>query len=167
MRDIATRAGTSLSNLYNYVPSKGRLLANLLDRANDDLLARLRAADDPVAPPQRRLAVLVRAYTDWTVGHQRAGLVAVTEVRYLDGAERERVVAARDTTQRLIGDVVDAGVATGEFATPHPRAAARGVVLLCAAMATWYRPDGPQTVGELADEQADLALALVGAHRGG
>lgn len=169
MRDIAARAGTSLSNLYNYVPSKEQLLAALLAHANDGLLERLRADDDADADPAERLRRLVRGYTYWTVDNRLAGLVAVTEVRYLRGEERAAVVAARDTTQALFAQVVDAGVASGVFTTAHPRGAVRALVLLCSAMATWYRPDGSRTPNELADEQAALALDLVGAgsHRGG
>lgn len=169
MRDIAARAGTSLSNLYNYVPSKEQLLAALLAHANDGLLERLRADDDADADPAERLQRLVRGYTYWTVDNRLAGLVAMTEVRYLRGEERAAVVAARDTTQALFAQVVDAGVASGAFTTAHPRGAVRALVLLCSAMATWYRPDGSRTPDELADEQAALALDLVGAasHRGG
>lgn len=167
MRDIAARAGTSLSNLYNYVPSKEQLLAGLLDHANDTLLDRLRAADDATAPASERLAAVVGAYTHWTTENRLAGLVALTEVRYLDGVQRARVVAARDTTQALIADIVAAGIEAGEFTTAHPRGAARGVVLLCAAMSTWYRPDGGDGPETLAAEQASLALALVGCVRGG
>ncbi|MEX2374566.1 MAG: TetR/AcrR family transcriptional regulator [Dehalococcoidia bacterium] len=162
MRVIANNAGTSLSNLYNYFSSKSDLLARVLLESNMDLLqslqTRLAAA---TADDCARLVVAVRTYVLWSAHRQTAGIVALSEVRYLTGALRKQVVASRDETERIFIDTVRSGVASGEFDTPYPRAAARNIVLLCAAFATWYRPSGARTAEEIADEQARLALAMV------
>lgn len=162
MRDIATRAGTSLSNLYNYVPAKADLLASVLQRANADLRSSLEAAlaaagEDPAG----RLTAVVRGYVLWSVRQQMAGVVALGEFRYLDGPLREQVVSARDGTQQIFSSIVEQGVRSGAFATPHPHEAARSIALLCAALSTWYRPTGEKTADQVADEQAHLALAMV------
>ncbi|PXY37017.1 hypothetical protein BA062_15680 [Prauserella flavalba] len=162
MREIATRAGTSLSNLYNYVPAKADLLAHVLKRANDDLLAALRAALETAGDPASdRLRAVVSAYVLWSARQQTAGVVAISEFRYLEGSLREAVVEARDRTQQLFTDIVESGVASGEFHTPYPHEAARNIVLLCAALANWYHADGRRTPEQIADEQAHLALAMV------
>ncbi|SDG24596.1 TetR/AcrR family transcriptional regulator [Pseudonocardia oroxyli] len=44
MRDVARGADTSLSNLYNYFPSKSKLLAEALRHANAELRGRVLAA---------------------------------------------------------------------------------------------------------------------------
>lgn len=162
MRDIASRAGTSLSNLYNYVPAKADLLAHVLRLANDDLLAALTVSlEKTTGEAAERLKIAVRAYVMWSVHRQTAGVVAMGEFRYLEGALREQVVAARDKTQHIFTEIIEDGVAAGEFRTPYPREAARNVVLLCAALATWYHPDGGRTAEQIAQEQARLALAMV------
>ena len=45
--------------------------------------------------------------------------------------------------------------------SPHPRAAVRNIVLLCSALATWYRPEGDNTPVQIAAEQVRLALGMV------
>jgi AcrR family transcriptional regulator len=162
MREVAKRAGTSLSNLYNYVPSKSALLAEVLRRANAELVARLRAAvADAGDDASSRLREAVRAYVRFIVEHQVAMVVSTNEVRYLTGADRERLVAERDATQAVFEEIVAQGVAAGEFRTPYPSGAARTVLTALAAVAGWYRPDGPLSRGQLAEEQARYALALL------
>lgn len=162
MRDVARGAGTSLSNLYNYFPSKSHLLAEVLRRANDELYARTRTAvEDAGDAAAARLRDAVRAYVGFVVDHQVAALVAISEVRYLQGPERDRLVAARDSTQAVFSAIVAQGAASGEFRTPYPDDAARSIVSLCSSVSTWYRPDGRLSRGQLAEQHARYALALV------
>lgn len=162
MRDVARGAATSLSNLYNYFPSKSELLAEVLRWANDELYARIRRAvdeaGDEAAP---RLREAVRAYVRFVVEHQVAMLVSVGEVRYLHGPAREPLVAARDSTQAVFAEIVAQGAASGEFRTPYPDDAARAIVSLCSSIAAWYRPDGRLSAGQLAEQHARYCLALV------
>jgi AcrR family transcriptional regulator len=162
MREIATRAGTALANLYNYVPGKADLLAHVLRRANDDLLSKLRGALDEAGPSAgEQLRVAVETYVLWSAANQTAGTIAMGEFRYLTGPQRRDVVSARDETQRLFTEIVEQGAANDEFATAHPRQAARNIVLLCSAFATWYRPDGASTPAQMAEVQGRLALGMV------
>ncbi|MCW0215200.1 MAG: TetR/AcrR family transcriptional regulator [Pseudonocardia sp.] len=167
MRDVAKRAGTSLSNLYNYFPSKSRLLAEVLRHANDELSARIRRAvedaGDSAAP---RLRDAVRAYVGFVVDHQVAMLVSTSEVRYLHGDDRERLIAERDETQAIFERIVAQGVADGEFRTPYPADAARAILSTVGAIAAWYRPAGRLSRGQLAEQHARYALALLEAPLG-
>lgn len=162
MRDVAKRAGTSLSNLYNYVPSKSRLLAEVLRRANDELATRLRAAlEDAGDDAASRMREVVRAYVRFIVDHQVAMVVSTNEVRYLTGADRSALVAERDATQAVFEDIVAQGVAAGTFTTPYPDDAARTILTALSAVAGWYRSDGRLSRGQLAEQQARYALALL------
>jgi AcrR family transcriptional regulator len=162
MRDIASRADTSLSNLYNYVPAKADLLAQVLRLANDALLSQLRDALKRSEPPAtEQMMAAVKTYVIWSARNQTAGTVAMGEFRYLSGAQRREVVQARDETQRLFTEIALRGVHEGVFKTPYPQQAARNIVLLCSAFATWYRPGGGSTPDEMAEVQSRLALAMV------
>ncbi|KRF20576.1 hypothetical protein ASG90_18540 [Nocardioides sp. Soil797] len=165
MRTIAGRAGTSLSNLYNYFPSKDDLLVAVLKSANDELLDRVTRTVDSSGPShEERLRAAVRAYVGFSTDHQLASIVAMSEFRYLAGERRQDVVTARDSTQQIFVDLISEGVEAGAFATRHPREAARAVLLLCSTVATWFQPNGGLTPEALAEQQADFAVAIA---RGG
>lgn len=162
MRDIARGAGTSLSNLYNYFPSKADLLAELLHRANQEQLERTQEAVHAAQPSARaRMREAVRAFVGFVVDHQLASLVAISEFRYLSGPQRDHVVAARDATQAIFETVVADGVDSGEFRTPYPGDAARNIVTMCSAISTWYHTAGRLSAQQLAEQHAHYALALL------
>ncbi|HEV7472109.1 MAG: hypothetical protein QOJ30_4199 [Pseudonocardiales bacterium] len=162
MRTVAKRAGTSLSNLYNYFPSKSRLLAEVLRHANDELSARIRrAVDDAGDSAGPRMREAVRAYVGFVVDHQVAMLVSTSEVRYLGGEDRDRLIAERDETQRIFERIITQGVEDGEFRTPYPADAARAILSTVGAIAAWYRPEGRLSRGQLAEQHARYALALL------
>ena len=166
MRTVARGAGTSLSNLYNYFPSKDHLLAEVLRRANTELAARLRqAVADAGDDATSRMREAVRAYVGFVVDHQVAMLVSTGEVRYLHGQERDRLVADRDCTQSIFAGIVEQGATSGEFRTPHAADAGRAIVSMLNAVATWYRSDGRLSRGQLAEQHARYALALLEAPR--
>jgi AcrR family transcriptional regulator len=162
MREVAKGAGTSLSNLYNYFPSKSHLLAEVLRHANTELHTRLTqavrdAGDDAVS----RMREAVRAYVGYVVDHQLAMLVSTAEVRYLQGEERERLVAGRDENEAVFTDIVEQGVASGEFRSPYAADASRAILSTISAIAFWYRPEGRLSRGQLAEQHARYALALL------
>lgn len=163
MRDIAAAAGTSLSNLYNYVPSKSALLAEVLETTAGALQKQLAEAVALSADPGERLQLLVTAYIDFIVDQPAASVVGVSEIRYLEGERRKGVVAVRDRVEKLFIDTVSDGVVDGSFTTGYPRDAARAVVGLCTALSGWYDPDGWLQREELCTRYVEFALGLVGA----
>jgi len=62
-----------------------------------------------------------------------------------------------------IGDlqVVLRGVEVGDFGTAYPVEAARAILNMGTAVATWFRADGRLTPAELAEIYVRLALATV------
>ena len=162
MRTIATRAGTSLSNLYNYYPSKSDLLFAVLKHANDQLLNRLeRTIASAKSSAKAKLQAAVRAYVGWVVSDPQAATVALGEFRYLSGPLRDQLVGERDKTQGYFLDLIEEGVQSGEFSTARVHESARAVLLLCSTISTWYRPEGAQSPEAIAEIQADFALLLV------
>jgi AcrR family transcriptional regulator len=163
MRDIASAASTSLSNLYNYFPSKSYLLAQLLLDTGSDLYARLDKALTQAQPdPSSQLAALVAAYVDFIVERPQASIIGISEIRYLEGDQREDVTGVRDATEDLFGDVIRRGCASGAFATPYPKEAARAVVSLCAALSGWYRPEGALGRDDIVARYVEFSHGIVG-----
>ena len=58
-------------------------------------------------------------------------------------------------------EVLAQGVADGAFRTPYATDAARTILGAVAAIASWYRPDGALGRGQLAEQYARYALALL------
>lgn len=162
VRDIARGAGTSLSNLYNYFPSKEDLLVAVLEDANQALRTQVEEAIAEVrdVATQRTLAA-VAAFVRFAVEHQAASMISISEIRYLSGEKRHALVAQRDHTQRLLEETVQAGMDTGEFSTPSAKGATRAIISMCMTISSWYRPDGPYTLPELEKLYRTYALGIL------
>lgn len=164
IRQLAAAGGLSVPGLYHHYPSKQALLVAICRAAMADLWTRSEAAlaeagDDLT----RRLDLLVECLVLFHAHRQELAFIAASEIRSLHDEARDAHIAARDRQQRLMDDVVDAGVDAGLFTTPYPRDVSRAVVTMCTAVSQWYRPGGSLTPPELAERYRVAARMTVGA----
>src|SRR5262245_52456362 len=93
MRDIATRAGVSVSAAYHYFPSKADMLRTIMVRVTEDLIDDLAAAREAAAAdPAAQLAAVARAHVLLHTRRQDESFVANSELRSLAPAERRKIV---------------------------------------------------------------------------
>ncbi|WP_028921511.1 TetR/AcrR family transcriptional regulator [Pseudonocardia acaciae] len=162
MRDIASRSGMALGNLYNHTSSKAELLVQLLKRATYDHLADTEWAVSAAGPdPRDQFVAAVRAYVRFILDRPLESMIAHSEVRYLGEDDRKRLVIARDRLEAIFGNIVHEGVRTGVFTTPHPDEVTKAVLPMCSGIANWYRPDGPLSKDEVCERFATYAAAVV------
>lgn len=168
VRDIARRAGLSLSALYYWHPSKQDVLAALLAESREDYL---RTCTDalaavPVDDPVGRLSALVGATVEYRVRRRVESEITAREWRNLEPAHTARLDRLRVAAVRMWREVVDDGVRRGAFACAHPEDARRSVEAVCNAIADWYDPAGPVGPAELVDRYVAIALRIVDARVG-
>jgi AcrR family transcriptional regulator len=162
VRDIATAAGTSPAILYHHFPSKQVLLATMLDRGMDVLIAATEQALDLAGDdPADRLRAVVGAHVRVHLEAQRESLIGNSELRALEPAALALVVAKRDVQRRIFDRVVREGCRRGVFGTRRPEEAARFITSACTAVAVWYRSSGPLAPDEVVAHHQEIALDTV------
>lgn len=161
-RDIAGAAGMSPAAVYVHFPSKEELLYQLMHDGHLQTLAVMDDADLPDAPAPQRLASVMSAFARYHALEHTGARVVNYELASLS-AEHAVVVSAlrREVTARL-RDIVDAGVAEGEFRTPDSRTCTEALLSMGVDIARWYRDGVYISPDELADFYAQLALRCVG-----
>jgi AcrR family transcriptional regulator len=165
MREIARRADLSVPGLYHHYPSKQNMLVAVLDATMADLRWRLDAADaegdgDPVA----RLELLVRALVLYHCHRKGLGLIALSEMRSLDPANRRRISARRTEVQRLVDTAVLDGAARGLFRTRYPLDSSRAIVTMSIAVASWFQMSLALSPEDVAERYVEYALSMVRHH---
>jgi len=162
-RDLARRSGLSVPGVYHYYPSKQDILVDLMTVIIDELLTRSRQALDSASPGARpRFDALVESMLRFHMYRRTGAIVSTGELRSLEPGNRERYVAKRDEQQRMLDEVILAGVRDGEFSTSYPKDASRAIASLCVGVASWYRPDGSLPVEALLDRYLTIARSIVG-----
>ena len=161
--DIARRCGLSKPGTYHYYPRKEEMLIAILDLTMADLLERSRAAieeggDDPV----RRFALLVECLALYHTHRGELAFIGASEMRSLEPACRDRIARVRLEQQRMLDAEVATATAAGRFTTPFPHEASRAVATMCTGLAQWYRPHGPLSPEEIAEQYVGFALDMMG-----
>lgn len=163
MRDIATRAGVSVSAAYHYFPSKADMLRTIMIRVTEDLIADLVAARDGAgSEPAAQLAAVARAHVLLHTRRQDESFIGNSELRSLAPADRRKIVALRDRVGQVFKDIVAEGCRRGVFQQPYSTETVRAILTMCTAVAGWYRANGPDSPELVAERYAALALRLVG-----
>jgi AcrR family transcriptional regulator len=162
-RDLAKRSGLSVPGVYHYYPSKQDILLALMNEIIDELLTRSRQALDGAPPePAAQFDALVESLLRFHMYRRAGAMVSTGELRSLEPDNRKQYVAKRDEQQRMLDQVILAGVRDGVFATPYPKDASRAIASMCVGVASWYRPDGSLTVDALLERYLAIARSIVG-----
>lgn len=161
VRGIASRAGLSVSGIYHYYTSKQQMLVTILDLTMTELLLRARAARDEGCDAAHRFSLLIEHLALFHTHRRELGFVGAAEMRAFDADNRQKIADLRITQQRMVDREVENAVREGQFRADHPHEAARAVVTMCTALPTWWRPDGPLSPEQVADQYVGFALDLM------
>ena len=154
MREIAEAAGLSPGNLYHYFAGKDEILLFCQERSLERMQAAVAAAHG--SAPERLRAVL-RAHVH-SMHDELEGATAHLDVEALPARMRAKMIERRDAYERAVRGIVEAGMKNGEFAAGDAALVTRAMLGAVNWTARWYRPDGRQSVDEIAD---GLAAYLV------
>ena len=155
MNEVAQACGVSKPSLYHYVRDKHQLLAEIAANHIGRLLALVEAVDAARLAPEARLRRLIADFLAVYAGSQSEHRVLTEDVRFLNAAERRRVLGGERRVVAAFADAI-AGVRP-ELA--HEKLGKPLAMLLFGMMNwmfTWLRPQGALSHAELAPVVADL-----------
>jgi AcrR family transcriptional regulator len=159
MRQIAADAGITIATLYFHCSTKEQLLFDVLETQMRDLLDGLDAA--LAATPagwSSRLATAIRFHIQYVTRDEEGASISGTELRSLTGDLRVRHQATRDAYERRFRDLLEGGIASGEFSSVDVPVIVAGILGIGLAVGRWYRPAGRLTPEEIADEYIRFIL---------
>lgn len=157
MREIAEEADLSSGNLYYYFGGKDEILVFCQERTLESLLAAVEAARAMPAPCAERLRAVLRSHVHAMLD-ELEGATLHLEFDSLPEALRARLIAKRDRYERALRELVAEGMRRGEFAPGEPALITRAMLGAVNWSARWYRPDGAQSVAEIAQALSDYLV---------
>ena len=160
-RDIAARAQMSPAGVYVHFASKQDLLFQLCRRGHvlalEVVVTARRSADTPPA----QLAAIVSAFARWHAEQFRTARIVQYEFPYLTPEHREEVMTLRKQIDTVVRDVLQAGVASGDFDVPDVAMTTLALQSLTIDVARWYKPGIRRTPEAIGAAYGHLALRLV------
>jgi AcrR family transcriptional regulator len=158
MADIAGAVNLQKASLYHHVSSKQEILLALLDRALELLLERISEISTQPISADHKLRQMIRTYLQILSENTDLSSVLLFEHRSLERKQHARHVPNRDKFEALWRDVLSEGVKAKLFVCDDPALATRALLGILNWTITWYRPDGPLTIEQIADQYAELLL---------
>ena len=161
IRDVAEAVDILKGSLYYYVKSKEELLFEVIQEVHQGGLANLEGGKRDGSALDR-----IRSFVERHITYNARNLVKMTvflhDFRSLGPELRAEIIEARDVYDRHLRALIAAGQAEGSVrATIDPRLASFSILGSINWTYQWYRPEGPNTIEEIASEFADMAVNSV------
>jgi AcrR family transcriptional regulator len=161
-RAIARAAGMSSAGLYIHHSSKEELLYRISLRGHQVALQVVTDSAATSVDPSERLAAIMRAFVRHHAQHHTIARVLNYELGALSPEHQQEVFQIRKAIDRLMLEVIEAGVAHGQFRTSNPRMTSVAILSLTVDVARWFRDDLLWTPEQIADHFSELALRIAG-----
>jgi AcrR family transcriptional regulator len=160
-RDIAARANMSPAGVYVHFASKQDLLFHLCRRGHVLALEIVASARESANTPPTQLVAIVSAFARWHAQQFRLARIVHYEYPRLTAEHRAVVRDLRRQIDAVVKDVLQAGVASGDFDVPDLAVTTRALQSLTVDVARWYHPAIRRSPEAIGAEYGDLALRLV------
>ncbi|HUF51061.1 MAG TPA: TetR/AcrR family transcriptional regulator [Longimicrobiales bacterium] len=155
--DIALRLGIRKTALYHYFADKDALLFECHRESLAELERMIEESKRCCTGPADRLAYLLREHVR-IMTDTLAGSPLAFEVPALSPKRRAEIVGGRDAYERLLRELVAAGVKAGRFREVDAKIVVFAMLGSINWIARWYQPDGRMKGDELGRHFADYLM---------
>lgn len=160
---IVAEANLTKGAYYHHFTSKEDILHQIQEDYIDDRLANCENIRRTGGTARQQLESLIGEAMIGIRDHRSDVLIFMQERRFLSGKRFAAIKKKRDRINEIYEDVLREGIGNGEFRSDlNPRIASFGIFGMCAWAVTWYRPNGPLAVEEVAAELARLVTVGMG-----
>jgi AcrR family transcriptional regulator len=156
MSDVADALGVSKPYLYYYLKNKEDMLFECSRIATEELHAMLDDVRRANVAGWDRLALLFRGYARVMTTEFGICLIRNTAPGSLSEGGRERLWVGRRRLNREVEQIIAQGIADGSIRSCDPIALSFALFGTFNWMTFWYRPDGPMSADDLADQFLDI-----------
>ncbi|MEU9343852.1 TetR/AcrR family transcriptional regulator [Streptomyces sp. NPDC048278] len=163
MEAIAQQVGVRKASLYYYFAGKDALLVQMHQEMIDLIIdAQERRLDEGGLGPRELLLAIMTDLVSLMETHPGHLRVFFEHFRELPEQVRDEIAGKRDRYLRMLVDVLERGVAEGEFRVADPQLTALAVLGMCNWTYQWFRPGGKRDAADVARYFYDTLLGGIG-----
>lgn len=156
MQDIADAVGLQKGSLYHYISGKEDLLVVIMHDALSQYITRLAEIKALELPVRQRLEMAVRSHLTGIAENLGMLTIFLRESYALNPDQQQTINVESDRYNRMFEELFAEGIASGEVRNLDPKFATRVVLGSCNWSYRWFRPEGSQSIDQMADFFIDL-----------
>ncbi|WP_271408263.1 TetR/AcrR family transcriptional regulator [Pseudomonas sp. Q1-7] len=158
VRDLASAVGIQSGSIFHHFKSKDEILRSVMEETVLYNTALMRAALTDANSLRERVLALIRCELQSIMGGTgEAMAVLVYEWRSLSEESQAHILALRETYEQIWLQVLGEARAEGYF-TADPFILRRFLTGALSWTTTWFRPEGPMSLDQLAEQALSLVL---------
>lgn len=159
IQDVADAVDILKGSLYYYIKSKDDLLYEVIQEVHERGLENLESSQQVGENALERLHAFVYRHVTFNADNLTKMTVFFHDFRSLSPDRKEEIVKERDQYDHYLRDLIAEGKVEGVFRDDvDPKLAAFSILGSMNWLYQWYRPDGPRSIEEIADEMATMAV---------
>lgn len=162
LQDLADEVGLLKGSLYHYIESKEAILFEIFQGSHAQAVEIMVKTDALNLEPVERYRSYVRSLALWYLANRERASLYFTEWRYLTGDYRNVVVQQRREFLGYVRQIL-AEAKRRDLTRPDIDVNLASLFVMSAvnSVPIWFRPSGPITAEQIADEVAALACATL------
>ncbi|WP_197708600.1 TetR/AcrR family transcriptional regulator [Pseudomonas sp. LFM046] len=158
VRDLASAVGIQSGSIFHHFKSKDEILRSVMEETILYNTALMRAALTEAGDVRERVLALIRCELQSIMGGTGEAMgVLVYEWRSLSEESQQYILQLRDSYEQIWLDVLGEARAEGYFTT-DPFILRRFLTGALSWTTTWFRPEGPMSLDQLAEQALSLVL---------
>jgi len=163
-QDIADASGLTRQAFYYYGFTKDSLLLEIMETLTTKTSLRLRASITDVTDYAKSLHDLVFLLVSDRANNRATVKLLLRSESELPASLAESYASARDDVVELVREVIEAGVASGQFRPVDCTVAVQSVIGMSDSVAWWFEPHADSPVEPIAEEMATNAVEMLRVH---
>ena len=151
LRDIASIAGIQAASIYYHYANKQALLVEIMETYMRQLNTSLERIVRKQSSSEERLHEAIANHIRLHTTYKAEFFIIDTEIRALEGANRQYVLSMRDQYEHLMQELLREGMEQGIFRPSDVKVTSYAIIAMCTEVAQWFRPNGRLTVQQVID----------------
>jgi AcrR family transcriptional regulator len=162
VNQVVIRAGVTKGALYHYFAAKEDLLYEIYRGLLDQQLADLHRITTEEPDPSRALRAVIHDLVVTTIRYRREVTVFSRESARLSPDRWHTLQQDWRRYQDVVRELIRDAQQNGTFsAVSSPEVVSWMIFGFTTSLPSWYRPDGPKSPSEIADEASEFVLAAL------